>query len=63
MPSFRNVNPKFWLDQVVFRGHVVYKDDIQVDPNKMETVIDWPRSTTVTEVRSFLGLASYYRDL
>ena len=36
-------------------------DDIQVDPKKIEAVIDWPRSTTVTEVRSFLGLAGYYR--
>ena len=61
MPSFWNVNPKFWLDQVVFLGHVVSKDDIQVDPKKIEAVIDWPRSTTVTEVRSFLGLAGYYR--
>ena len=30
-------------------------------PIKIEAVIDWPRSTTVTEVRSFLGLAGYYR--
>ena len=37
------------------------KDDIQVDPKKIEAVIDWPRSTTVTEVRSFLGLAGHYR--
>ena len=37
------------------------KDDIQVDPKKIEAVIDWPRSTTVTEVRSFAGFASYYR--
>ena len=37
------------------------KDDIQVDPKKIEAVIDWPRSTTVTEVRSFMGLAGYYR--
>ena len=37
------------------------KDGIQVDPKKIEAVIDWPRSTTVTEVRSFLGLAGHYR--
>ena len=37
------------------------KDGIQVDPKKIEAVINWPRSTTVTEVRSFLGLAGYYR--
>ena len=42
-------------------GHVVSKDGIQVDPMKIEAVIDWPRPTTDTEVRSFLGLAGYYR--
>ena len=46
---------------MVFLGHVISKDGIQVDPKKVEAVIDWPRSTTVTEVRSFLGLAGYYR--
>ena len=44
---------EFWLDQVAFLGHVVSKDDIQVDPQKIEAVIDWPRPTIVTEVRSF----------
>ena len=38
----------------------VSKDGIQVDPMKIEAVIDWPRPTTVTEVRSFLGLVGYY---
>ena len=37
------------------------KDGIQVDPKKIEAVTDWPRPTTVTEIRSFLGLAGYYR--
>ena len=37
------------------------KDHIQVDPKKIEAVTDWPRPTTVTEIRSFLGLAGYYR--
>ena len=37
------------------------KDDIHVDPKKIEAILDCPRSTTVTEVRSFAGFASYYR--
>ena len=37
------------------------KDGIQVDPKKIEAVTDWPRPTTVIEIRSFLGLAGYYR--
>ena len=44
---------EFWLDQVAFLGHVASKDGIQVDPQKIEAIIDWPRPTTVTEVRSF----------
>ena len=54
---------EFWLDHMAFLGHVVSKDDIQVDPKKIEAIIDWPRPTTVTEVRSFLRLAGYYRRI
>ena len=46
---------------MAFLGHVVSKDGIQVDPKKIEAITKWPRPTTVTEVRSFLGLAGYYR--
>ena len=46
---------------MAFLGHVVSKDGIQVDPNKIEAIIEWPRLITITEVRSFLGLAGYYR--
>ena len=59
MPNFRNA--KLWLDQVAFLGHVVSKNGIQVDPKKIKAILEWPRPTTVTEVRRFLGLASYYR--
>ena len=52
---------EFWLDQVAFLGHVVSKDGIQVDSKKIEAITEWLRPTTVTEVRSFLGLAGYYR--
>ena len=46
---------------MAFLGHVVSKDGIQVDPKKIKALLEWPRPTTVIEVRSFLGLASYYR--
>ncbi|PNX56131.1 retrotransposon-related protein, partial [Trifolium pratense] len=42
-------------------GHVVSKNGISVDPSKVEAVQNWPRPTTVKEIRSFLGLAGYYR--
>ena len=52
---------EFWLEEVVFLGHMVSKEGIQVDPKKIEAITEWPRPTTVTEVRSFLGLVGYYR--
>ena len=52
---------EFWLGSVTFLGHIISKDGIQVDPKKIETVQQWPRPTSVTEIRSFLGLAGYYR--
>ena len=42
-------------------GHVVSTDGIHVDPQKVEAVANWEQPTTMTEVRSFLGLAGYYR--
>ncbi|XP_073061751.1 uncharacterized protein [Primulina eburnea] len=52
---------EFWFDQVTFLGHIVSKDGITVDPTKIESVKKWPIPMTVAEVRSFLGLAGYYR--
>ena len=51
---------EFWLSEVAFLGHVVSSRGITVDPTKIEAVMKWPRPTTVTKVRSFLGLAGYY---
>ncbi|TYK06207.1 pol protein [Cucumis melo var. makuwa] len=41
--------------------HVVSKDGVSMDPAKIEVVTSWPRPSTVSEVRSFLDLTSYYR--
>ena len=51
----------FWLKEVTFLGHVVSLKGIFVDPQKVEAVLRWERPTTVTEIRSFLGLTGYYR--
>ncbi|XP_016173093.1 uncharacterized protein LOC107615553 [Arachis ipaensis] len=52
---------EFWKEEVKFLGHVVSKGRISVDPYKVEAVMEWERPTTVTKVKSFLGLAEYYR--
>ncbi|KAA0066301.1 hypothetical protein E5676_scaffold602G001640 [Cucumis melo var. makuwa] len=43
------------------KGHVVSAEGIYVDPQKIEAIFNWEQPTTITEVRSFLGLAGYYR--
>ena len=52
---------EFWLQEVQFLGHVVSNEGIKVDPAKIEAVMNWERPRTPTEVRSFMGLAGYYR--
>ncbi|KAL0556497.1 hypothetical protein IC582_005011 [Cucumis melo] len=52
---------EFWLEQVVFLGHVVLAKGFSVDPQKVEALVNWERPISATEVRSFLGLAGYYR--
>ena len=51
----------FWLEQVAFLGHVVTKEGITVDPGNVEVVQNWPTPRNVIEVRSFLGMARYYK--
>ncbi|GJU66401.1 putative reverse transcriptase domain-containing protein [Tanacetum coccineum] len=52
---------EFWLKEVQFLGHVVNRDGIHVDPSKVESVKNWKIPESSTEIRSFLGLAGYYR--
>ncbi|XP_059290165.1 uncharacterized mitochondrial protein AtMg00860-like [Lycium ferocissimum] len=52
---------EFCLESVAFLGHVVTGNGIKVDPQKISAVKDCPRPTSVTDIRSFLGLANYYR--
>ena len=53
----------FFLKKVSFLGHIVSVESIRVDPIKIEVVVNWKPPRNVTEVRSFLGLAGYYRIL
>ena len=52
---------EFWLTEVRFLGHVVSASGVSVDPEKVEAVMSWERLKSVFEIRSFLGLAGYYR--
>jgi hypothetical protein len=50
----------FWLEEIQFLGHVLSTKGIVVDPSKVKDILEWKSPTTVHQVRSFLGLASYY---
>ncbi|XP_057250104.1 uncharacterized protein LOC130591186 [Beta vulgaris subsp. vulgaris] len=52
---------EFWMEEVAFLGHIVSKKGISVDPSKITAVSEWPKPRNVTDIRSFLGLAGYYR--
>ena len=52
---------EFWLKKVGFLGHVLSAEGIAVDLSKVKDVLNWVPPTTVTQIRSFLGLAGYYR--
>ena len=52
---------EFWLTEVRFLGHVVSASGVSMDPEKVESMMSWERPKSVFEIRSFLGLAGYYR--
>ena len=52
---------EFLLTEVRLLGHVVSASGVSVDPEKVEAVMSWERPNSVFEIRSFLGLAGYYR--
>nr|CAD40075.1 OSJNBa0085C10.28 [Oryza sativa Japonica Group] len=52
---------EFCLSEVKFLGHVISAGGVAVDPSNVESVTNWKQPKTVSEIRSFLGLAGYYR--
>jgi hypothetical protein len=51
----------FLLSEVAFLGHVISQQGIAVDPKNVADVVEWKRPSSVSEIRSFLGLVGYYR--
>ena len=67
LSQFRQANLKvnltkcqFFKKSVSFLGHVISHEGIETDPKKTEAVRNWPPPENIEELRSFLGLATYY---
>ena len=52
---------EFWMKEVLFLGHIISGKGISIDPAKVAAVVEWQQPKNPSEVRSFLGLAGYYR--
>eukprot|EP00253_Pinus_taeda_P020306 PITA_20306 len=51
----------FFKEEIQYLGHVITKDGIAVDPEKIKAIMEWPVPKDVVDVRYFMGLAGYYR--
>ena len=52
---------EFWLKELIFLGHVVSANGVAIIPDKVQSILDWKTPSSVKDVRSFLGMAGYYR--
>ncbi|GBN34188.1 Retrovirus-related Pol polyprotein from transposon 297, partial [Araneus ventricosus] len=52
---------RFFQKEVSYLGHIISEDGFKTDPEKTKAVVDWPRPETLHDLRSFLGLCTYYR--
>jgi hypothetical protein len=51
----------FYQRKIHYLGHIISEEGIVVDPEKIKSITEWPTPRNVSEVRSFMGLAGYYR--
>eukprot|EP00253_Pinus_taeda_P035941 PITA_35941 len=51
----------FFREEIQYLGHVITKEGIAVDPEKIKMIMEWPIPKDVADIRSFMGLAGYYR--
>ena len=49
------------MEEIAFLGHVVNKSGVKPDPSNIKAIMEWEPPKSVIKIRSFLGLAGYYR--
>ena len=53
----------FYRDRIQYLGHIISEEGIFVDPQKIESIMNWPNPRNLIDVRYFMGLAGYYMML
>jgi hypothetical protein len=56
MPSFAS---EFWINEVLFLGHIINRDGLAVDPKEVAAILDWKAPKDVRRIKSFIGMAGY----
>ena len=51
----------FGLTELLYIGHIIGKDGVKVDMEKIKAIIEWPRPKNFTELRALIGICTYYR--
>jgi hypothetical protein len=51
----------FFQKQIHYLGHVISKEGVALDPDKIRSIMEWPTPKHISDIRSFIGLAGYYR--
>ena len=52
---------EFFKEKIQYLGHIITKEGIAVDPEKIRTIMEWPVPKDVADIRYFMGLVGYYR--
>ncbi|MCO5587560.1 hypothetical protein L7F22_041510 [Adiantum nelumboides] len=52
---------EFFLEEIQYLGHIIYKDEIRMDPQKLEVINAWPEPRNLHELQSFIGMCACYR--
>ncbi|WMV37254.1 hypothetical protein MTR67_030639 [Solanum verrucosum] len=52
---------KFAQQEIKLLGHLVSKTQVRMDPKKVQVIVDWKAPRSMKDLRSFIGLANYYR--